>query len=771
MNRLCLSTGDKRLLRRLTFGAVVVLLSSVTALVVATRASLEPVLTEIEGAPGGEAPVRRVVDREGSPLGVSYQGPRNVYDRVTYQEIPELLRQAFVLAEDKRFFEHHGIDWRARCHALLQNVRSLRAVRGASTISEQVVRILRPRPRTLWSRWLEGFESMAMERRLSKDQILELYLNQVPYARERRGVVQAARTYFDRDLRTLEPLEMLTLAVLVRSPSRLDPTRDAVAVRPGVERLARRMHEHGLLSAGELAQMQATPLKLRPFRLDVEATHFVQGVRAVEPAEKATSKTRPLVTTLDSSLQGQVQEILDRRLADLAPRQVKDGAVLVVDHTTDEILAWVNGGGWSEREGGTIDKVLVPRQPGSTLKPFVYGLALEKGWTASTLVDDAPLADAVGHGRHAYRNYSRQFYGPIRVRLALGNSLNIPAVRAARFVGNEVLLDRLRELGFSSLDQHPDYYGDGLALGNGEVSLYELVRAYAALARGGELRSLRRFVGASDLDSSEPRGLEPVIVPRQVGSPTVAAILSDILKDPRARELEFGLDSILRLPIETAVKTGTSNDYRDAWAVGFSSRYVVGVWLGSIDRTEMEEVSGAVGPALVLRSVFHELYRHAASEPLRLDRRLVRRAICAESGLLAGASCPRVDELYRPGSVPQEACYLHRHETKKEGPLIQTHQSREVAQSAEPRIESPTPGLHLARDPRIPDELEAFEFEIAGFTGEGVEWFVDGERVGRSDGPSLSWPLVEGSHRVQARVLSGEAQPRWTQTVGFLVKK
>jgi penicillin-binding protein 1C len=237
----------------------------------------------------------------------------------------------------------------------------------------------------------------------------------------------------------------------------------------------------------------------------------------------------------------------------LHANEVTNGAVLIVDHLSNEVLAWVNGGNLSEDwPGSRLDGVTTPRQPGSALKPFLYALALEKGWTAATLIDDSPLAMPVGSGLHSYRNYSRVHYGSVRLRVALGNSLNIPAVRTAQFIGPANFLERLTRLGFRSLSQHPDYYGDGLALGNGEVTLLELVQAYASLARQGVFRPLETVLHA------------PEETPRRVFSEEVSTLIANILSDPEARRLEFGHGNLLRFPVQTAVKTGISA----AWDAG-----------------------------------------------------------------------------------------------------------------------------------------------------------------------------------------------------------
>ena len=317
--------------------------------------------------------------------------------------------------------------------------------------------------------------------------------------------------------------------------------------------------------------------------------------------------------------------------------------------------------------------------------------------------------------------------------------------------------DTLRDLGFDSLDEHPAHYGEGLALGNGEVSLLELVGSYATLARGGLWRPLR-----VTLDGMSPNTVRE----RRVFSPEVGSIIADILADPEARGLEFGRHGILDLPVPTAVKTGTSNDYRDAWAVGFSSRFTVGVWMGNLDGREMQGVSGSIGPGLVLRAVFAELRRVPGDGPLAIDRRLGRRPICAVSGAVPGPRCPVVEEWFRPGTEPSETCRVHR----EAAPSPAVVPGPEIVF----RLSRPTRDLLLAMDPRIPDELEAFDLAIEGDAPvRETVWYVDGLPVGTT-GPGvnhLAWGVRRGDHVAHARVWSATNElPVETPKVTFRVK-
>lgn len=647
-----------------------------------------------------------LLDRDGRPLRLAYDGGWNLHERVPLAAVPATLRVAIVAAEDRRFWTHAGIDWRARASALWVNLRNGRAVRGASTISEQVVRILHPRPRTVWSRWVEGFEALRLEARFSKAEILEFYLNQVPYGANRRGVAPAAAYYFDRSLDTLAPDEMLALAVLVRAPTRL--AGDPPALRQRMRRLAQALAEQGRWHA-PLPETAPVLARARP---PLQAAHFAAW------AGRAAARQRPgaarVRSTLDADLQQSAEAFLRERLRDLAREGAAQGAVLVVDLDGNRVRAYATADRLHPDVVG-IDPVQTPRQPGSTLKPLLYAMAIERGWRADTTIDDAELRERINGGLHEYRNYSRVHYGRVTVAEALGNSLNIPAVKALQFVGQAPFLARLRALGVDSLDQHPNVYGDGLALGNGALTLYELVQAYTALARDGLWQPL------TVLDDAGPRA-----PPRALYTRDAARAISAILSDAAARLLEFGEGGVLRFPVATAVKTGTSSDYRDAWTVAYDGRWLVGVWLGNLSGQPTEGVTGARGPALLTRSLLARLPTDVA--------------------LRAQLAAPERPE---PGPAPAAA----------------------PAAPAEPVLAQPFDGLLLARDPRIPAALQAFRFELAWREPpQRVRWEVDGAVVAETREPYFDWPLAAGAHAVRALVLDAGGAERATGTARLTVR-
>jgi penicillin-binding protein 1C len=684
----------------------------------------------------------QVVDRNNRPLSISYQNRWNSYDYVPLHQIPALLQQAFIVSEDQHFYEHRGSDWTARLSALWTSLRHLKVVRGASTLSEQVVRMLHPRPRTLWSKWLETIEVRQLEAEFKKPDILEFYLNEVPFAHNRRGVVQAARYYFNRDLSTLSTKEMLALVVLARAPSSYDLYKNPKGIDAAIQRLAKRLQDTKHLTATELEHITSEKFDLKSPSEPVNAAHFVSHVRSQYAKRPHNAEPIKVIhTTLDSELQRTVQDLVDNRVKSLNAKGVHNGGAIVINHQTGEIVAWVVAG--ANRDPDTllvpsdqIDTVTTPRQPGSALKPFLYTLALDKGWTPATLIDDSPLADAIGNGLHRFQNYSHTFYGKVTLRAALGNSLNIPALRTIKFTGIATYLNTLHQLGFSSLQQNQNFYDEGLALGNGEVTLLELTQAYAALAHQGVFREAHALLGDA---SPAP--------PQRVYSTEASSLIGNILSDPKARQLEFGVHSILNLPVQTAIKTGTSSDYNDAWVVGFNYKYAVGIWMGNLDRKPMQGVTGAIGPALTIRSIFAELTKNQETQALYLSPRLLKAEVCIDH---KQTPCISYNEYFIKTPVEEK-----------------TPRSTITAYA----VTLPTPGLQIALDPRIPRAQQKLPLQLNQVRrGDSVEWIIDGKTLATTTSGRYLWPLERGKFSLTTVVHHADNTSTPLSPIQFVVK-
>lgn len=699
------------------------------ALAVATWRALMPLPTEL--VPGHSASIQRFLAADGTPLSYSLRGRLNVSTTEPMWRVPDLMRKAFVISEDKRYWEHGGVDWVARLKALWSNWQAGQIIRGASTIGEQVARILRPRPRTYWSHWIAGFDASRLLQRFGHAQVLEFYLNQVPYGARRRGVVQAASYYFGRDLSALDPAEQVALAVLVRSPARYDPRNHPRSLRWAVDQLAQRMQSSGVIGTAEAQAVLRAPIIPGQQKLSVDAGPFV--AYAERRARTLGLQEPVLRTTLDPTTQGFVQQTLIEHQHALGARGVTDAAALVVDNESGDVLAWAV----APKAGPfAMDAVVTPRQPGSTLKPFVYGLAMERlGWQPDTVIEDTPLAEHVGSGVHSYRNYSGRHYGRVSVRYALANSLNVPAIRTAQDVGVAPILTLLQHLGFSTFRRSADYYGPAIVLGDGAVPLYDLVQGYASLARHGAYLPLHVLEGAPRPD------------PIPVLSPDVASVLASILSDANARSAEFGADSVLDIPYPTAVKTGTSSDYRDAWAVGFDNRYTVGIWMGRLGGGSTDGVTGSTGPAPVLREIFAYLRR---DEPYA--------GLWRSPSLRLAATCEWIGP---PPCVQRNDWVLP----------FNPHMVSDPAQAI--AIARPLSGEVLAFDPRLPISSQIYQFKLSvhGEQVQRVDWRLDGRMLATTTRTYLDWPLMAGAHRLSALVwLNGSrTAAQATEMVDFRV--
>lgn len=596
----------------------------------------------------------RVLDRQGRLLReLPGEEGRRGQPR-SLDEIGDRLITATVVSEDTRFFEHDGVDGRAIVRAAGQNVRHGRVVSGASTITQQLVKLLdtrgQPGPRSAWVKLREAARAANLEETLEKEEILEAYLNRLPYGHGLVGPEAAARGYFGVTARDLSWAQAAFLAVLPRAPSYLDPYRHADRVVLRQRALLHALHEAGEIDAAQLYRALDEPVHPRALERPFHAPHLVDTLRTEGRLQDGPTTT----TTLDLELQGDVEGLVATHMVRMLEQGAGDAAVLVVDNETADVLAYVGSADFHDPEiSGQVDMARAPRQPGSTLKPFVYALAFASGHSPVELLPDVPTRFREGPG-HSYapRNYHGEFTGPVPAREALATSLNVPAVRLAAELPHGQLLETLRQLGLSSLDQPAEHYGLALALGSGEVGLRELTEAYVALARGGEHRPLRTIL--DDTAGTTTRVLDP----------TVAAAVTEALSDPvaRLRLLPPG-HRPFDIGFPVALKTGTSSGYRDAWTVGYTHERTVAVWIGNADATPMHEVTGAggAGPlfADVMRRAMRDVPTHA---PLYDPAVLPSVEVCALSGHRPGPACTHtVQRRLAPRHVSDEPCTLHVH--------------------------------------------------------------------------------------------------------------
>lgn len=621
-------------------------------------------------------------------------------------EISPALQAAVIASEDRRFYRHGGVDGRAVVAAGVQRL-SGGAPRGASTISMQLATLLDPdlrrrgAPRTLVQKWRQMRVAWALEARWFKAEILEAYLNLVTFRGELEGIRAASTVLFGKAPHGLTEAEAAVLAALLRAPnaSPADVARRAWVV---------------LKAKGGAAPREAVETAVRA--LDAQggigwrvalAPHA--AFRLLRPLAQAISSSRePLRSTLDGALQQVAAETLRRHLLAVQPQNVRDGAVLVVNNVTGEVLAYVGGSG-DLSSARYVDGVQGRRQAGSTLKPFLYGLALERRLlTPASLLEDTPLDLSVAGGLYRPRNYDEQFTGLVTARTALASSLNVPAVRTLEMVGPEAFVQQLQHLGFEAVGESGDFYGPSLALGSADVSLWELVNAYRTLANGGVWNPLRMTLEATGAE-----------VRRRLYSEEVAFLLAHILSDRESRSGTFGLENPLATPFWTAVKTGTSKDMRDNWCIGFSRRYTVGVWVGNFSGAPMRDVSGITGAAPVWLEVMTWLHRDVFSATPEPPAGVIGRKVAFPHDVE-----PARTEWFLRGMEPP-------------GPA-------QALARAHSRIVAPVSGTVIALDPDIPRELQRVVFESQG-VGRRLRWLLDGADLGPAAALVL-WAPNPGRH-------------------------
>ncbi|MBL8911924.1 MAG: penicillin-binding protein 1C [Archangium sp.] len=574
-------------------------------------------------------------------------------------EIPQQVRDAFLAAEDHRFNEHLGVSPTAIVRAARQNLRAGKIVAGGSTITQQLARTLEPRERTFAGKMQEALWAMRLEAHLSKDEILVQYLNRIPFGNNAFGIEAASQLYFGKKTAHLSLGQAALLASIPRGPTAYDPIRQSARVAERRAWVLSRLELTGLATREEVATARAEPLDLTPFDKTFRAPHFVEFINAnLRPW--GLQEAAVIETTIDDDLQEQVEDQIAQEIGRLKDRRVGSGAAIVVDNATGEVLAYAGSADFFNTEiGGQNDGIQMKRQPGSALKPFIYAEAFRHDFTPATVIPDLDLAFSAPKGSYSPKNYDRRLHGPVRAREALANSYNVPAVRVADEVGLDKALEALHRAGFA-LPASAEHYGLGLVLGNGEVSLWEAVRAYSGLSRGGVVRPLiaiRRAWTADGRELEIPRELRP----RRFADARAVALVTHILSDNAARARAFGLDNALRLPFPAAAKTGTSKGYSDNWTVGFTKERTVAAWAGNFDGTPMIQVSGITGAGPIFRRVMLRAMDDVRPEPMVDRTGLESASICPLSGGLAGPSCPAaMEELFLPGTQPTHSCEMHR---------------------------------------------------------------------------------------------------------------
>lgn len=725
-----------------------------------------------------ESDYLKILDRDDETLVVDKRESSLNY--IKLQNIPHDLLELVVKSEDKRFYQHIGVDLLSLLRAVGTNIVNFKVISGASTISQQLARVHFGYKRTILGKLKSIIHGIKLERYYSKGQILELYLNSIPFAYKVTGVADASRYYFSKDLSVLSLDEMATLVVLIRAPSMFAHSRNKVSLLRRRNALLKKLNRSNVevdvaISREWYFTKNRFPSLFHHYKRRIKDELRMSGVR----------RTGVVKTTLDRELQIEVQSLVKTQIKRLEDKGVQSAGVIVIHNKTGDVLTYVGSPDFFSEFGGQIDSIRVPRQPGSTMKPFTYAMAIENGVKTNEILPDIEMYFKSGLGAYRPRNYSLSYSGPRTVRESLGNSLNIPALYLVDKIGVTKYYDYISKFGLN-LERPSDYYGVGLTLGNAEFTLLDMVRAYSVFANDGVLVT--------------PRFIKSKKIIRQKVNVDINSLrlVTNILQDPYARRGSFGVNSSLDFSFPVASKTGTSTSFRDNWVIGFTPNYTVGVWVGNLDQSEMKNISGITGAGPIYHDVMKLVRRRYSFDYFKKPIGYKKERICKLSGLKANKSCNHTHlEYIDSNGMPLHSCDIHRtvkiRNCFKENDIeelaiyslaplynnwIRKSSNRSVKgqvtdyclrsdsvviedskkSSDHFKIITPVNKSVYAVDPNIPSKYQYLEFNVLiPQKYEKVSWYVNNQimkELNRSE--VFKWRVEKGTYKIKGVVDNGE---------------
>jgi 1A family penicillin-binding protein len=623
----------------------------------------------------------KIYDRNGILLFTFYKDQNR--SLVSLKDIPDHFKNATLAIEDSRFYQHNGISYKGILRSLSQIIFN-QELQGGSTITQQLVKnALLTQDRTLERKLKEFVLALEVEWLFDKDQILEMYFNQVSYGGTAYGAEQAAQTYFGKSIRDVNLAEAALLAGLPASPTNYSPFgSDPYLAVYRQHQVLNRMVETQLIAPQEAELAKQERIRLAPQYTNIKAPHFVMYVKDLLVKEYGESIVEQgglsVTTSLDWNLQQKVQKIVSGEVGAVSKFNITNGAALVTNPKTGEILAMVGSRDyWDTDRDGQVNLTTALRQPGSAIKPVNYSVALESGFSAASVIDDSPITyDIVGSKPYSPVNYDGRFHGHVTLRQALANSYNVPAVKVLASYGVSKMIDQGKKLGITTWNQ-PERYGLSLTLGGAEVKMTDMAVVFGTLSNYGTKVPLHPILKVSSVKGKVLQDFSCSDVPliqipesaeaapkhldckgETVLNPHVAYILTDILSDPIARSQAFGLSSYLNLPNhQVAVKTGTTNDKRDNWTIGYTTDWLAAVWVGNNDNSPMSQVaSGITGASPIWNKIMTELLKDSKPHQFAKLDNLVEAKVCTLTGQLACDGCPSKTEYFIPGTEPKIAC-------------------------------------------------------------------------------------------------------------------
>lgn len=620
----------------------------------------------------------KIYDRKGHLLYKIYRNQNRTL--VKLEDIPLSLRQATIAIEDSEFYSHSGFTMRGIIRAAYNTIFRGK-LQGGSTITQQLVKsaLLSPE-RTLTRKIKELILAIQVESYFSKDEILQMYFNEAGYGGAAYGAEEATQLYFGKSVKKLNLAESALLAGLPKSPTRYSP----FGAHPHLAKkrqtgVLRRMVEESFITEEQAEKTRRSPLVFAPQKTDIQAPHFVMYVKEIlveKYGEKMVEEGGlEVITSLDLELQEMAERIVAEEIKELRNLKVSNGAALVTNPRTGEILAMVGSKDYFNlEEDGNVNVTIMSRQPGSAIKVVNYAHALSNGYTPATILSDTPVVYKIpGQPPYSPKNYDSRFHGNLPLRVALASSYNVPAVKVLASYGVNKMIDQGEKMGITTWGER-SRFGLSLTLGGGEVKMTDMAVVYGTLRNLGERVDLKPILEVKDYKGKVLEDNSPIRQfansPIRVLDPNVAYLLTDILSDNWARTPAFGATSLLIIPDHrVAVKTGTTQNLRDNWTIGYTPSYLVAVWVGNNDNQPMSWVaSGVTGATPIWHKVMKSLLKNKENEPFPKPKDLIKVEICAINGLLPCEGCPTRTEYFLPGTEPKVHCNSEEMKKSQEGP-------------------------------------------------------------------------------------------------------
>lgn len=665
---------------------------------------------------------------------------------VPLEKMPSEVCEIFIRAEDKNFYAHFGIDLLSVCRAAFQNIKSGRTVSGASTITMQLARMIKKtKRRNIFAKCSEAIDALRLEARLTKNEILELYLNHLPFGFNTEGVASAARFFFGKEISLLSQAELCCLAVVPRKPLLYNPFINPDKCAAAAVRIAGLPYE----------ELKFTARNAKKFVYPENMPHYVRYL--ISQDEIGCYSADEVKVSVSLALQRKAENLIASAVEKSKQSRITNGAALICENSSGKILAWVGSADFhNDFNGGQNDGVLAVNQPGSSMKPFLYAMALENGFTPASVLPDIPME--FGYEQlYVPLNFNNRYNGPVRLRTALASSLNVPAVYLLNQFGLKKYVSLLEELHFVSLKgSNP---GLGLALGNAEVSLFELVQAFSVFPRDGVFLPL--VSKEKDLNDRE-----------NIFRRDTARLICSILSDNDARYLGFGDNNAFKVPFPAIFKTGTANQFQNITALGATVLYTVGVWMGNFDGTTVVGKTGSSLPASVVKNLLITLQKDEKND-FNLPVLYSRKNICLLSGMLAGDNCPDTKPEFLPNDENSEKCSWHTKNgvayPQRFGRWFYQKELIGILKNDDTPLQITTPRNDSVffYDSSLPDNVQNLTVEVSGGKSDILHVFVDDGNAGFTVNRPFSFriPLQPGYHKIKVSCAEEENE------VSFLCKQ